>query len=106
MCLDVSDSSFKAKITLYGCHNGGGNQLWHYDHVQFQFLPIIYLECNQYLTMFQKKMKLVQGNNHRCMEHDISTRKVYVTKCKQNNDDQKWIVENYNSQSSTWSLIY
>jgi len=33
MCLDVSDSSSKAKITLYGCHKGGGNQLWHYDHV-------------------------------------------------------------------------
>lgn len=56
--------------------------------------------------MFQKKMKLVQGNNHRCMENDISTRKVYVTKCKLNNDDQKWIVDNFNSQSSIWSLTY
>ncbi|CAH1724071.1 unnamed protein product [Aphis gossypii] len=35
MCLDISDSSFKAKISLYGCHNGGGNQLWHYDHVYY-----------------------------------------------------------------------
>lgn len=42
MCLDISDSSFKAKITLYGCHNGGGNQLWHYDNVQFQFVLNIY----------------------------------------------------------------
>jgi hypothetical protein len=57
-------------------------------------------------SIFQKKMKLVQGNNHRCMENDISTRKVYVTQCKQNYDDQKWIVENFNSQSSTWSLTY
>ncbi|KAF0772537.1 N-acetylgalactosaminyltransferase 6-like [Aphis craccivora] len=85
MCLDISDSSFKAKISLYGCHNGGGNQLWHYDH---------------------SKMKLVQGKNPRCMEHDISTRKVYVTKCKQNIDDQKWIIENVNSKSTNWSLIY
>lgn len=85
MCLDISDSSFKAKISLYGCHNGGGNQLWHYDH---------------------SKMKLVQGKNPRCMEHDISTRKVYVTQCKQNIDDQKWIIENFNSKSTNWSLIY
>ncbi|CAH1724070.1 unnamed protein product [Aphis gossypii] len=85
MCLDISDSSFKAKISLYGCHNGGGNQLWHYDH---------------------SKMKLVQGKNPRCMEHDISTRKVYVTLCKQNIDDQKWIIENVNSKSTNWSLIY
>ncbi|XP_027840871.2 N-acetylgalactosaminyltransferase 6 [Aphis gossypii] len=85
MCLDISDSSFKAKISLYGCHNGGGNQLWHYDH---------------------SKMKLVQGKNPRCMEHDISTRKVYVTQCKQNIDDQKWIIENVNSKSTNWSLIY
>lgn len=33
MCLDVSDASSKAKISLYGCHKSGGNQLWHYDHV-------------------------------------------------------------------------
>lgn len=85
MCLDISDSSLKAKISLYGCHNGGGNQLWHYDH---------------------GKMKLVQGKNPRCMEHDISTRKVYVTKCKQNNDDQKWIIENFNSKSTNWSLTH
>lgn len=33
MCIDINDLSIKAKITLYGCHNSGGNQLWHYDHV-------------------------------------------------------------------------
>lgn len=51
-------------------------------------------------------MKLVQGKSPRCMEHDISTRKVYVTKCKQKNDDQKWIIENFNSKSTNWSLTH
>lgn len=49
-------------------------------------------------------MMLVHGKNPRCMEHDISTRKVYVTLCKSNNDDQKWIVENFNIKSTNWSL--
>lgn len=51
-------------------------------------------------------MKLVHGNNPRCMEHDISTRKVFVTRCKQNNDDQKWIIENVNLKATNWSLAY
>ncbi|VVC40291.1 Nucleotide-diphospho-sugar transferases,Glycosyltransferase 2-like,Ricin B, lectin [Cinara cedri] len=85
MCLDINDSSVKAKITLYSCHNGGGNQLWHYDH---------------------KKKVLVQGNNPRCMEHNISARKAYVTQCKPENEDQKWIIENFNTKASTWSLTY
>lgn len=41
-------------------------------------------------------MTLVQGkNNDRCMEYDINSRKVYVTQCIPENDDQKWIVDNY-----------
>jgi len=40
------------------------------------------------------------------MEHDISTRKVYVTQCKHKNDDQKWILENFNIRSTNWTLIY
>lgn len=51
-------------------------------------------------------MKLVHGNNPRCMEHDISTRKVFVTHCKPKNDDQKWIIEHFNLRSTNWSLTY
>lgn len=45
MCLDINDSSVKAKITLYSCHNGGGNQLWHYDHVYLLVLLRIFFFC-------------------------------------------------------------
>lgn len=51
-------------------------------------------------------MMLVHGKNPRCMESDISTRKVYTTQCKPKNDDQKWIIENFNSRSMNWSLIF
>lgn len=58
-----------------------------------------------YCVKFQSKMKLSQGKAPRCMEHDISTRRVYVTKCKPKSEDQKWIVENYNSTASNWSFL-
>jgi len=51
-------------------------------------------------------MILVQGKNSRCMEYDISTRKVYVTECKPDTEDQKWIIDNFNSKSTNWSLTY
>lgn len=58
----------------------------------------------KYYTIFQSKRVLVHGNNYKCMEHDISTRKVFVTRCKNKNDDQKWILENFNVQSTNWTL--
>lgn len=54
MCLDVSDSSFKAKITFYGCHKAGGNQLWHYDYVCFHFLNFLIILINL-SKIFRKK---------------------------------------------------
>lgn len=51
-------------------------------------------------------MVLIQGKNPRCMECNISTRKVYVTQCKQKTEDQKWIIDNFNSRSTNWSLTY
>lgn len=51
-------------------------------------------------------MVLVQGENRKCMEHDISTRRVYMTKCKPKSDDQKWIIENFNLGSTNWTLIF
>lgn len=54
-----------------------------------------------YYVSFQSKTTLVQGkNNDRCMEYNINTRRVYVTQCKPENDDQKWIVDNFNSNPS------
>lgn len=40
------------------------------------------------------------------MEHDISSRKSYVTQCKNKNDDQKWIIDNFNVKSTNWTLVY
>ncbi|XP_050521586.1 N-acetylgalactosaminyltransferase 6-like isoform X2 [Daktulosphaira vitifoliae] len=83
MCLDVSDPSIRGQVGFYKCHSSGGNQLWRYDHI--------------------RKM-LVHGTNHRCLESDISTRKVYVTHCQIDNDDQKWIIEHINSNATNWTL--
>ncbi|XP_050442559.1 N-acetylgalactosaminyltransferase 6 isoform X2 [Adelges cooleyi] len=83
MCLDVSDVSTRGKISLYRCHSSGGNQLWNYDH--------------------ENKM-LVHGGNYRCLEGDISTRKVYVTHCDPKDEDQKWIIEHVNPLATNWTL--
>lgn len=55
MCLDINDSSVKAKITLYNCHNGGGNQLWHYDHVYLLILLWIFSLYNQSIVQYYRK---------------------------------------------------
>lgn len=38
MCWDVSDYGDKAKIVLYPCHGGKGNQYWRYDSVSSYFV--------------------------------------------------------------------
>lgn len=69
LCWDVSESVPNAKILLYHCHGGQGNQLWSYD-VESQMIK--------------------QGKNNRCLDMDDSRREVFVNPCSADNPNQKW----------------
>lgn len=75
-----------------------------YASILFFFFVFSFL--NKFVLNFQKKMMLVHGQHSRCMESDISARKVYITQCKPKSDDQKWIIENFNSRYTNWSLTF
>ncbi|KFB49955.1 AGAP012414-PA-like protein [Anopheles sinensis] len=69
MCWDVSESVPNAKILLYHCHGGQGNQLWRYE---------------------PDSQMLKQGKNNRCLDMDPNTRAVFVNPCDGANPRQKW----------------
>ncbi|XP_035790299.1 N-acetylgalactosaminyltransferase 6-like [Anopheles albimanus] len=72
LCWDVSESVPNAKILLYHCHGGQGNQLWRYD---------------------PDSQMLKQGKNNRCLDMDPSLgdgRQVFVNPCNLTNPHQRW----------------
>ncbi|XP_053689956.1 N-acetylgalactosaminyltransferase 6-like [Sabethes cyaneus] len=69
LCWDVSESGQNAKILLFHCHGGQGNQLWRYD--------------------FDKQM-IKQGKNNRCLDMDAGQKSVFVNPCNIENPNQKW----------------
>lgn len=72
MCWDVSLPDKKAPVTLFGCHGMQGNQLWRYK---------------------PDKQWLVHGSNSRCLDCDPGKRKLYVTKCDEKLETQRWKFE-------------
>ncbi|XP_052860087.1 N-acetylgalactosaminyltransferase 6-like [Anopheles cruzii] len=82
LCWDVSESLPNAKILLYHCHGGQGNQLWRYDH---------------------DSQMLKQGKNNRCLDMDPVGREVFVNACDLTNPHQRWRWGFVNSTSiSQW----
>lgn len=43
MCWDVADPNDKAALNLFSCHGYGGNQLWRYRPVSFNYIPVVFL---------------------------------------------------------------
>lgn len=69
LCFDVSAGGVKAVVNLYNCHGGQGNQLFRYDQV---------------------KKRIILGKNHRCLDADVTNKKVYVNPCIENEPSQMW----------------
>ncbi|CRL06521.1 CLUMA_CG019455, isoform A [Clunio marinus] len=67
-CWDVSESG-EAPILLFGCHGMQGNQLWKYD---------------------QKMKHIIHLHSSRCLQGDFDEKKVFVSKCKRDEKNQKW----------------
>ncbi|RZF38814.1 hypothetical protein LSTR_LSTR000517 [Laodelphax striatellus] len=75
MCWDVANPDDEASIALYSCHGLHGNQLWKYD---------------------MDKKWLVHGMNPRCLDADLSRKRVFVTTCDENSETQRWLIDNIN----------
>ncbi|XP_039294651.1 LOW QUALITY PROTEIN: putative polypeptide N-acetylgalactosaminyltransferase 10 [Nilaparvata lugens] len=75
MCWDVANPDDEAAIQLYTCHGLHGNQLWKYD---------------------MDKKWLVHGMNPRCLDADLSRKRVFVTTCDENSETQRWLIDNIN----------
>uniref|UniRef100_U5ERV4 Polypeptide N-acetylgalactosaminyltransferase n=1 Tax=Corethrella appendiculata TaxID=1370023 RepID=U5ERV4_9DIPT len=69
MCWDVPDHSAKAKILLFNCHGGQGNQLWQY---------------------FPNTKQLKQGRGNHCLDSDPDAKEVFINPCDSNNENQQW----------------
>ncbi|KAK7604907.1 hypothetical protein V9T40_006093 [Parthenolecanium corni] len=73
LCLDVSARGLHAAVGLYHCHNDQGNQLWRYNKTS--------------------KQLIFGHNNQRCLDHDPTTFKVFVSECDDASETQMWKVE-------------
>lgn len=71
LCLDANAPGDKKPIVTQGCHSGQGNQYFRYD------LDSLHIHHGTY-------------SNNQCVEADIGTQTVYVTKCDSQKDSQKW----------------
>ncbi|XP_072941507.1 N-acetylgalactosaminyltransferase 6-like [Epargyreus clarus] len=71
MCWDLPDSTPKSPILLYGCHLGGGNQLWRYRPDTQELSP---------------------GDGNNCLEWEKRTRSLHVNRCDQS-DAQRWTID-------------
>jgi hypothetical protein len=70
-CLDAYTPGDKKELKMGGCHNGQGNQYFRYD-----------LETKH---IYHGPIR-----NKNCIETDIKTQTVYVTKCDLSKLSQKW----------------
>ncbi|XP_067648419.1 N-acetylgalactosaminyltransferase 6-like [Eurosta solidaginis] len=71
-CLEVQSWSPNAPIWLWPCHHQGGNQFWYYD---------------------QQTQLLAQGEaagERRCLEANVTARRVYMNLCDFANVNMKW----------------
>jgi len=81
-CWDVARHEAHSPVLFYNCHGQGGNQRWSYN---------------------QEKRWIVHGENPRCLDSNPELKELFVSKCDESSETQKWIVENINlDQLKNW----
>ncbi|XP_050679821.1 N-acetylgalactosaminyltransferase 6-like [Leptidea sinapis] len=84
MCWDLPDASPKSPILLYGCHLGGGNQLWRYH---------------------PSTKQLKHGDNDKCLDFERSSRELFVRPCDQR-ATQFWLLDHVEPElMAAWETV-
>jgi len=78
VCWDVSSQDKQSPVLFYNCHTQGGNQYWKYDP--------------------SRKWIVHGSNNPRCLDGNPETKELFVSRCDEASQSQRWRVEFVNEK--------
>lgn len=85
MCWDLPAAQPGSPILLYGCHLGGGNQLWRYH---------------------QDSKQIKHGGNNNCVDFDRSTHALFISRCDTTSETQQWTVDRVDARGlAGWDAV-
>lgn len=103
VCWDVSSYESQAPVLLFDCHGQGGNQAWRRVLFSVPSKLILNILSYKYYRYDKKRKWLIHGGNPRCLDCNLETKELFVTKCDKSSKTQRWKIEKINEkQLANW----